>query len=69
MSTDRIAADLSYTGYTTLTVLGTGEWFSPSDVRRTATPEGVKEFRYEWGRDEEGAYCYCPTERFVKRGR
>ncbi len=69
ISARRIASDLSYTGYTTLTVLSTGEWFSPSDVARVPTPEGVEEFRFEWGRDEEGDYCYCPAVRFERAGR
>lgn len=64
----QIAAHLAYTGYTTLTVLSTGDWFSPSDSARVPAPDGVEEWRFKWGRDEEGDYCYCPAARFRDEG-
>lgn len=53
----QIAAEVPYTGYTTLVVFADGTWLSPADAARL--DDGRKEAgRYTWGKDECGVMGY-----------
>jgi hypothetical protein len=60
---NRIADELPYTGFLTLTVLSNGEWFSPSEAPHGPLPDGVEEYRYKWGWNTEGECSYVPVVR------
>lgn len=57
----RIAAELPYTGYSTLTIFDDGSWISPSDAGRIERRGEC--FLFSWQRDETGDYGYAPARR------